>query len=86
MAKYRVEIKRSAVQEIKTRPSQDLKKVLEKIALLSENPRPSGSVKLTAGEKYRLRAGRYRILYTSEDDRLVVTVVKAGHRRDVYRS
>ena len=53
---------------------------------LQVNPRPSGVVKLKGEEdKYRVRVGRYRILYTIRDEVLTVTVVAVGHRRDVYR-
>lgn len=85
MGKYRVEIKKSAVKEIKKLPSPDLKKILAVLASLSENPRPPGSIKLSGEEKYRVRCGDYRILYTIEDDVLVVYVVKVGHRREIYR-
>ena len=85
MAKYRVEIKRSAAKEIGNLPKRDLKKIFEKIASLTNNPRPHDCQKLSAQEKYRIRCGDYRILYTIEDDVLVVYVVKVGHRKDVYR-
>jgi len=85
MAKYRLEIKSSAVKEIKKLPKRDLKKVLAKIGALSENPRPHDSVKLSGEEKYRIRCGDYRIVYTIEDQVLVIYIVKVGHRREVYR-
>lgn len=85
MGKYRIEIKKSAAKEIKKLPSPDLKKILAAIASLSENPRPHGCVKLSGDEKYRIRSGDYRILYSIEDDALIVCVVKVGHRREVYR-
>jgi mRNA interferase RelE/StbE len=85
MARYRVEIKKSAVKEIERLPRRDMKMVLEKIEALSENPRPPDCKKLSAQEKYRVRCGNYRILYSIEDDVLIVFVVKVGHRKDVYR-
>jgi len=85
MAKYKVEIRRSAAKEIKKLPADAVKKIMEKIAALADNPRPPGALKLSGDEKYRLRTGAYRILYNIEDDVLTVYVVKAGHRRDVYR-
>ena len=85
MGKYRVEVKASAVKEIKKLPSKDLKRILAAISALSDDPRPQGSVKLSGEEKYRLRCGNYRVLYTIEDQVLVVYVVKVGHRKDVYR-
>ena len=85
MAKYKIEITRSAAKEIKRLPATDLKKVLAKIVSLSENPRPADGIKLSGEEKYRIRCGDYRILYTIEDWVLVVCVVKVGHRKDVYQ-
>jgi mRNA interferase RelE/StbE len=85
MARYKLEIKRSAVKEIEKLPQRDIKVVLSKIAALAEDPRPNGCQKLCAQEKYRLRCGNYRILYEIIDDVLIVYVVKVGHRREVYR-
>ena len=84
MAKYKIEIKRSAVKEIKKLPSKHLKKILAKISSLSDNPRPNGCVKLSTDEKYRVRVGVYRILYEIKDKLLVIIVVKIAHRKDVY--
>ncbi len=83
---YRIEVKRSAAKEIRaiTR-KQDRERVVEQIAALAEDPRPPGCTKLSGREAYRVRQGEYRIVYTVEDDALVVEVVKVGHRRDVYR-
>lgn len=56
------------------------------IAQLSDNPRPPGVVKLSGEDRlYRVRGGDYRAVYRIEDDRLLVLVVKVGHRREVYR-
>lgn len=85
MGRYKVEIKRSAVKEIERLPRKDIKAVLERIESLSENPRPHDCKKLSAQERYRVRCGDYRILYSIEDDILIVLVVKVGHRKDVYR-
>ena len=85
MANYSIEIKKSAAKEIEKLPVSILKKVMQKITSLSENPRPNGCKKLTADEKYRIRVGEYRILYSIEDAVLIVFVVKVSHRKDVYR-
>lgn len=56
------------------------------IALLAQDPRPPGAVKLSGEDGlYRVRGGDYRAIYRIEDDRLLVLVVKVGHRRDIYR-
>jgi mRNA interferase RelE/StbE len=85
MAAYSVFFKRSALKELEALPKRDLKRVLAAIDGLAKDPRPPQSKKLAAAEKYRLRQGTYRILYTIEDDRLVVCVVRVAHRREAYR-
>jgi mRNA interferase RelE/StbE len=85
MGKYRIEIKKSAAKEIEKLPGNEIKKVLNKIKELSQNPRPIGCKKLSKEEKYRIRQGNYRILYQVKDDLLIIFVVKVAHRKDVYR-
>ena len=84
MANYSIEIKKSAAKEIGKLPKRVLKRIIEKIESLAWEPRPSGCKKLSGEEKYRIRVGRYRILYSIEEEILVVYVVKVGHRREVY--
>ena len=85
MASYNVRVKRSAAKEIEALPPKDRRRVVAKIQTLAGNPRPVGSEKLSGEDKYRLRQGDYRILYQIVDDELIVTAVKVGNRRDVYR-
>ena len=86
MGRYRVFIKPSAVREIKAVAEKKLRRlIVARIEALSEDPRPPGCEKLTGREQYRVRQGVYRIVYGIEDDRLVVYVVKVGHRSSVYR-
>ena len=85
MAKYNIEIKKSAVKEIKNIPSPYLTKIVDKISLLSDNPRPDGCTKLLSEEKYRVRIGKYRILYEIKDDLKSVIIYKVSHRKNVYR-
>jgi len=85
MAKYKIEIKKSAVKEIRQLPAKDLKIILKKISGLSDNPRPSDSKKLSAQERYRLRYRHYRILYEIIDKKLIVYVVRVSHRKNAYR-
>ena len=66
-------------------PKEDLKRILSRIQGLEEEPRPPGCEKLTGQERYRLRQGRYRIVYSIQDDELSVWIVKVGHRKDIYR-
>jgi mRNA interferase RelE/StbE len=85
MAAYKVFFKESVQKDFDPIPKKDLKKILNRIARLAENPRPAGCEKLTGKERYRLRQGRYRIVYSIQDDELTVWVVKVGHRKDIYR-
>ena len=84
MARYKIEIKKSAVKELESIPSNDLKRILSKIESLAENPRPIGSLKLSGDDRYRIRQGNYRILYTIQDDILTIYIVKVRHRKDAY--
>jgi mRNA interferase RelE/StbE len=86
MAQYNVFFKKSVEKDFKAIPKGILNKILEKIRKLQDNPRPAGSEKLTGQERYRLRQGSYRIIYSIQDNELTVWVVKIGHRKEVYRS
>ena len=85
MIKYKLLIKPSAAKELKKIPKKEIAKVTEKILSLSKEPRPKGCEKLAAKDAYRVRQGSYRIIYTIEDNVLIVIVLKIGHRRDVYK-
>jgi mRNA interferase RelE/StbE len=86
VAKYRILIKPSAVKEIEAiSPKKDRQRIVGRISKLADNPRPPGCEKLSGQEKYRIRQGRYRIVYAIEDQDLIIYVVKVGHRKDVYR-
>jgi mRNA interferase RelE/StbE len=85
MAAYRVYFKDSVEKDFSTIPKIDLQKILQRIAALAQDPRPPGHEKLTGHERYRVRQGRYRIVYSIQDQDLTVWVVKVGHRKDIYR-
>jgi len=85
MERYELRVKPSVAKDLHTLPKADVRRILERIEALREDPRPSGSEKLSAQDLYRVRQGRYRILYRVADRELIVEVVKVGHRRDVYR-
>ncbi len=85
MASYKVLIKASAAKEVQALPRTDRARIVARIRQLATDPRPPGCEKLSREEKYRVRQGDYRILYSIDDDDHVVVVVKIGHRRDVYR-
>jgi mRNA interferase RelE/StbE len=84
---YSVFIKTSAAKELEAvEPRAVRARIVSRIQALSRNPRPRGSQKLAGDqERYRVRQGAYRIVYSVDDERRFVEVVKIGHRRDVYR-
>ena len=85
MAAYSVVIKRSAEKEIEHLPAGIRRLVVRRILALADDPRPHGSQKLAGEDKYRIRQGDYRVVYTIEDAIVTVTVVRVAHRSDVYR-
>lgn len=67
-------------------PGKIRRKVLSKLEMLEQNPRPFGAEKLSGTDGlYRIRAGDWRIVYTVRDQELLVLVIRIGHRREVYR-
>jgi len=85
MASYKLVIKKSVAKDLRPIPNKDVARILERIETLQENPRPSGCEKLSGLERYRIRQGIYRIIYEVMDERLIVTIVKVGHRKQVYK-
>jgi len=74
------------VKEIEAIPQKrERQRLIQRIGKLAIDPRPPGSRKLSGHDKYRIRQGAYRIVYSIQDDELLVVVVKVGHRKDVYR-
>ena len=85
MAAYSVLVTRSAEREIDRLPTGIRRLVVRRIQALADDPRPHGSQKLAGEDKYRVRQGDYRIVYTIEDEIVTITGVRVGHRSDVYR-
>jgi mRNA interferase RelE/StbE len=85
VARYSLFIKPTATKEIEAVPRADRVRIIERIHGLATDPRPPGHEKLSGDDKYRIRQGHYRILYTIDGNELVVVVVRVGHRREVYR-
>lgn len=84
---YTVIIKRSALRAISMVPASDALRIERAIEALAENPRPHGVKKLQGPQGlYRIRVGDYRVIYEIADRVLIVTVVRVGHRREVYRT
>ena len=87
MSRYSVEIARRAIKSIAKLPRTEQQRIRAAIELLADEPRPPGCVVLSGEDSaYRVRVGDYRIVYEVIDTRLVIQVVRVGHRRDVFRT
>ncbi len=85
MASYSLFVKRSAAKELEAVPLKDRRRIVGRIQALAADSRPPGVQKLSGAEKYRVRQGDYRILYSIDDTERRVVIVKIGQRGDVYR-
>ncbi len=85
MESYKVLIKKSAAEELAKIPKKDLEKIGRRAGDLEQDPRPIGCQKLSGKDKYRLRQGDYRIVYSVDDSRRIVDIYKIGNRREIYR-
>lgn len=87
MASYRLVIKKSAVKELEdVEPKKLRQRLVAAIERLADDPRPAGCEQLAGAHNgYRIRQGDYRAVYAIDDEEQVVTIVKVGHRREVYR-
>lgn len=85
MAKYSLFFKKSVAKDLRSISRKEVARILLRMEALQDDPRAAGSEKLSGQEKYRVRQGAYRIIYEIFDDQLIVTVVKVGHRRQVYQ-
>ena len=85
MAAYKVFFRKSVEKDFSIIPKKDLRKILQRIDMLADDPRPSGCEKLTGQERYRIRQGKYRIVYSIQDNELTIWIVKVGHRSKIYR-
>ena len=87
MAEYRLLIRTSAAKEIEAIDAKsDRQRIVAKIRTLARDPRAPGSEKLAGyADRYRMRQGKFRIIYLIDDHRGEVTIFKVGHRKDVYR-
>jgi mRNA interferase RelE/StbE len=85
VASYDLLVRSSAARELDALPAADLRRIVKRLSGLARNPRPPGCEKLSRLERYRIRQGDYRVLYEVDDTSRRVTIVRIGHRRDVYR-
>ena len=86
MARYEIEISRTAEKQLRRLPRDDQERVARAMLALADDPFPRGARKLSGyDDVFRVRTGRYRILYSVSELALIVVVLKVGHRRDIYR-
>ena len=86
MDTYKIEWKRSAIKELQRLPRQMRLKVVAAVDNLSSNPYPQGVRKLVSTENsYRIRIGDYRLLYNITQHKLIIEIIRVGHRKDIYR-
>lgn len=82
---YELFILRQAQKELAQLPSRTYETVRDAVQRLANQPRPEGCRKLRGREGWRIRVGKYRVIYEIDDPQGMVTVLHIGHRRDVYR-
>jgi len=82
---YRIELTHTAEKELRRLGRADRERLLGTIRGLAGNPRPKGCQKMTDREEYRVRAGDFRVIYAVDDKKRMLTIYRAGHRKDVYR-
>ena len=86
MARYEILLRQSVLKkDLLKLPKADVQKIMEAIRSLSDTPRPPGIQKLPGQERYRIRQGDYRIIFSIQDAERTIWIVKIGHRRDVYK-
>ena len=85
MAGFEILFKESVWKDLRKVPKSHLKRILSRIEKLKDDPRPNDCEKLTGQALYRIRQGKYRIVYSVQDNELTIWVIKVGHRSSVYR-
>jgi mRNA interferase RelE/StbE len=83
---YKIELRRLAQRGLDRLPKTDFQAVLEATQELAQTPRPRGVEKIKSTGLWRIRQGDFRIIYNIDDKQLLVTIVRIGHRREIYRS
>ncbi len=85
MSKYKINFKKSAIKELRVLSGKEIKRISILIGNLSNNPRPSGCKKLKGySNLWRIRSGNYRIIYSIEDQILIIEILEIVNRKDAY--
>jgi mRNA interferase RelE/StbE len=85
MAGYKIYFRQSVLKDLAKIPKRELQRIINRIEKLTADPRPRGCEKISGQDRFRIRQGSYRIVYSIQDDELTIWIVKIGHRRDIYR-
>jgi len=86
MASFEIEISRTAEKQLKKLPEKDQLRLVRAMLALSEEPHSRGSRKISGyDDVFRIRVGRFRVLYSVSERKLIILILKIGHRKDVYR-
>ena len=83
---YKIELRRKAQRSLDRLPTGDFEAVLDAVKGLANSPRPKGVEKIKSAGLWRIRQGDYRIVYSIDDGQKIVTILRIGHRREIYRS
>ena len=81
---YKLIIQENALKNLEKYPAKTFKQIATRLLRLSQNPRPSGYIELKGAPGYRVRSGKYRILYTIDDDEQIINIYAIDHRKGVY--
>ena len=82
---YKIKLDNNARKDLDKIEFDIAKRIIDKIKLLENEPRPFGSIKLKGENAYRIRMGNFRILFEIDDKIKEITVYNIAHRKDVYR-
>jgi mRNA interferase RelE/StbE len=82
---YQLKILSAAEKDLNHLQGKIFNKICNEIGLLSKNPRPNGSLKLTNENGYRIRIGDYRVIYRIDDKEKEIFIYRVKHRKDAYR-
>ena len=85
MASYKIAFKPLVMKDLRGIPRHDVERILKFIEGLSENPLPQNARSLMGRDAFRLRVGRYRVIYAIDSEEVVILIIKIGHRGDLYR-
>lgn len=83
---YQIELRHKAQRSLDKLPKDDFNAVISAIKRLADSPRPRGVEKIKSAGLWRIRQGDYRIVYSIAESQKLVTILRIGHRREIYRS